>query len=282
MFDHAVPSVKFNLNPLPVHRISYFRLFEDDEHHMERVCPHFVFLFVLKNTLYFEENGVPVEVHEGEWYLQLPGLLQTGTKASPGVEYFFIHFTSEYAPYSPEQEMLVGTAQPLYDTEQIVLPVRGRFDISMLADFRHLHKLRDTPNKILETQADFLAILEKVYESTFLSAMEDNTLSNAVLDFILESYPLVLTAKDFEEKFSYTYDYICKIFKKKYGSTPMQHCRSMRNKHACDLLEYTNKTLTAISQDVGYSNELLFYKAFKKENGISPGNWRKNHRANSL
>ena len=44
---------------------------------------------VFEGVLRFRENGIPVEVHPGEYYIQRHGLLQEGKCESDSPKYFF-------------------------------------------------------------------------------------------------------------------------------------------------------------------------------------------------
>ena len=58
-----------------------FRFFQEGEHHIERRFAQSVLVMGLERTLYFEEEGKPVAVSPGEWYIQRAGLFQTGKGA---------------------------------------------------------------------------------------------------------------------------------------------------------------------------------------------------------
>ena len=51
-----------------------------------------------------------------------------------------------------------------------------------------------------------------------------------------------------------------------------------RMKRAKELLVYTNKTITEIAEETGYTDLFYFSKTFKKNNGISPNEYRKEKR----
>ena len=65
-------------------------------------------------------------------------------------------------------------------------------------------------------------------------------------------------------------------FKQYTGSTPMQYILSKRIYNATALLQNEHYNITEIATIVGYDNPLYFSRIFKKIQGISPKEYRKN------
>jgi AraC-like DNA-binding protein len=70
--------------------------------------------------------------------------------------------------------------------------------------------------------------------------------------------------------------YFSKIFKEAVGSAPIEYLINYRLTKACELMQ--NKTLTVgeIARSVGYDDQLLFSRIFKKYKGCSPNYYLKN------
>ena len=81
-----------SMDSLPTYRFSSFRYFDKGEHHMERTFREDVLLLVMDGVLRFHEDGTPVEVGSGEFYIQRHGLHQVGIEESDTPKYFYIHF----------------------------------------------------------------------------------------------------------------------------------------------------------------------------------------------
>ncbi len=62
------------------------------------------------------------------------------------------------------------------------------------------------------------------------------------------------------------------------GMTPSLYLRRIRLKRAQEYLERTDKSIGEISQLCGFSNQFIFSTAFKKDFGVSPSVFRKQHR----
>ena len=66
------------LNPAPMPYLTDcdYKKFEPNEYHISRIVDFFVLIFMLRGSLHFIEDGIPVSVHEGEWYIQRKNLRQ--------------------------------------------------------------------------------------------------------------------------------------------------------------------------------------------------------------
>ena len=72
--------------------------------------------------------------------------------------------------------------------------------------------------------------------------------------------------------------YLSHVFKKYMGIPPMQYVTTKRISHAKKLLEETDLSATAIGEACGYKDHVLFFKAFKKTEGVTPSTYRKQTR----
>ena len=57
--------------------------------------------------------------------------------------------------------------------------------------------------------------------------------------------------------------------------SPMQYLLTIRMNNAASLLESTDYSMAEISAIVGYDNPLYFSRLFKKQNRVSPSEYRK-------
>ena len=66
----------------------------------------------------------------------------------------------------------------------------------------------------------------------------------------------------------------CKSFEKVIEKSPKEYLTGFRIRQACNLLEHSDLSITAIANSVGFENNLYFSKAFHKAKGMSPKNYR--------
>nr|WP_283246413.1 helix-turn-helix transcriptional regulator [Paenibacillus sp. Marseille-Q4541] len=69
---------------------------------------------------------------------------------------------------------------------------------------------------------------------------------------------------------------LSRLFKQETGQSIIDYINFQRIKAAVQLLENHNLSITDIAQMVGYNDVNYFIKVFKKMNGITPKQFRKN------
>ena len=70
--------------------------------------------------------------------------------------------------------------------------------------------------------------------------------------------------------------YLNSIFKEELGKTLQQYLMEFRILKACELLENDTLSIGDVSRSVGYSDQLLFSKVFKRIQGVTPSEYKKN------
>lgn len=69
--------------------------------------------------------------------------------------------------------------------------------------------------------------------------------------------------------------YLSQVFRQYMGTPPMHYVTLRRIAHAKKLLQETTLTATEIGEECGYKDHVLFFKAFKKLEGVTPSAYRK-------
>ena len=97
----------------------------------------------------------------------------------------------------------------------------------------------------------------------------------AVKEYLDEHYTEKLTLDDLAEKFFINKFYLSKIFKESYGTTVNNYLISKRITRAKQLLRFTDMTVDEIGAAVGMADANYFSRMFRKVEGISPREYRK-------
>ena len=79
----------------------------------------------------------------------------------------------------------------------------------------------------------------------------------------------------FCDELGYSFRYVNKLFKEKYGVTPTQYLVNLRILKSMELLAETKLKIGEIAAQTGFSDEYYFSKFFKKQTGTSPSAFRK-------
>ena len=72
--------------------------------------------------------------------------------------------------------------------------------------------------------------------------------------------------------------YFSHLFKEEMEIGLNSYIRQRRIGRACELLTTTDLKNELIAQQLGFSSENYFHSVFKKETGLTPGEYRKKHR----
>lgn len=102
-----------------------------------------------------------------------------------------------------------------------------------------------------------------------------DTLAVYVLDIIQQKYHQDLSLNYLSDLLNMSGTYLSTYIKEKTGSTFSEHLHRVRVEKAQELLITTDMTINRIAAQVGYVNFSSFNRMFKKETGMTPGQYRK-------
>ena len=74
--------------------------------------------------------------------------------------------------------------------------------------------------------------------------------------------------------------YLCRIFREKYGVSPIRYINSLRIKKAKELLMYSDMSITEVSEKTGFQTIHYFSRCFKAKEKMSPSEYKKNANSN--
>ena len=245
-----------SLDCLPICTDSSFRYFEKHERHMNRICSQDVLVMVFDGVLRFSEDGVPVEVHAGEYYIQRHGLKQEGLVESDTPAYYFIH--------------LEGT----FSDSGNILPLRGKVDFNELFPlFKKLDELYLFHAPVVEKASIVYQILVLLKKQSGIAP--HNTVVMKVISAISADLQKSFSLQEIADKCGYNKNHIIRIFKKETGKTPYAYITDIRINKAKQLLLGSDASLSQISTECGFGDYINFYKSFVKSEGCPPLVWKK-------
>lgn len=98
----------------------------------------------------------------------------------------------------------------------------------------------------------------------------------AMMDFISNNYPEKIALSDIAKSANVCNNSCIAIFKKFTDSTPIEYLINYRIDKAVNLLNTTEKQISEIALDCGFSGSSYFTEMFKRNTGITPKEYRKN------
>ena len=124
---------------------------------------------------------------------------------------------------------------------------------------------------------DYLTQSAKSTKLVQSSKMSDYYIKEAI-NFIEQNFQNNITIEDIAAVCGINRSYFGKIFRKSIGRSPQQFLMNYRMVKATELLKLTSLSIAEIGSAVGYENQLHFSRAFKTIYGISPREWRNQHK----
>ncbi len=101
-----------------------------------------------------------------------------------------------------------------------------------------------------------------------------------VIQYIEKNYNNKLVQEEIAKKFYFSREHFSKYFKKCTGTTFTEYLTKYRLKHATDELLKTDKTISEIALNNGFSDDRRFIIAFKKYYNTTPLQYRKTKNVN--
>ncbi len=128
----------------------------------------------------------------------------------------------------------------------------------------------------LEIMNFFIGIFEKVVLVSKSNKMQDSKkLLYDMLDYIESNYNNPdLSLQNIAHRFSMSDKYISLFIKEKTGDNFYKIVEKKRLSKAALLMTETDKSISEISELLGYTSTNTFYKAFRRKYGMSPTIWR--------
>lgn len=101
--------------------------------------------------------------------------------------------------------------------------------------------------------------------------------SDQIKGIIQKDYEENISLDSISEELNYNPNYLSSIFKKETGVTLSDYLIELRLNRAKEWLIETDITVKKIAEKLQYGNSQNFIRSFKKREGITPGQYRKDH-----
>ncbi len=96
-----------------------------------------------------------------------------------------------------------------------------------------------------------------------------------IFDYINNNLNTQISLEDLASIAGHNSNYLCRIFKKEFGVTPIKYINDLKLSKAKDLLRNSNMTITEIAETLGFYSVHYFSKFFKEKEDMSPLEFRK-------
>ena len=241
---------------------------------------HYLFHYVISGTgTLMADNAKGVtqtySIKSGQGFLIFPGQITTyiADQNLPW-EYVWIEFDGLRVKEALDlTELSVNT--PVYHSHSKDL--REQLMNEMLYI---VHHAKESPFHLIGHLYLFLDYLTQSAKSKKLvqsSKMSDYYIKEA-LNYIEQNFQNNITIEDIAAVCGINRSYFGKIFRNSIGRSPQEFLMNYRMVKATELLKLTSLSIAEIGSAVGYENQLHFSRAFKTIYGVSPREWRNQHK----
>jgi YesN/AraC family two-component response regulator len=111
---------------------------------------------------------------------------------------------------------------------------------------------------------------------------KENDYITKSIEFIQTHYNEKIKVTDIAHYVSLNRSYLTTLFRKRTGVSIQQYLAQFRLTRAVELLALTDLSIEQIAESCGYSDPLVFSKAFKREKGVSPTKYRERERLEGM
>jgi len=138
----------------------------------------------------------------------------------------------------------------------------------------------DYPEHYLKAQSDmyhfFACLAHGLMENSHDARLkQQNYYVNAAIKFIRENYAQDIKVDDIAKHIGISRAYLSTLFQKIHQLSPKEYLSNFRLTRAREQLVITDLPIGTISSMCGYNDPLVFSKAFKQQNHMTPTEYRR-------
>lgn len=252
--------------------------------HFKRKPIDYILYFVKEGSMTITEGDEIYVLNKNDVIILDPSRTHNGIETDYSVRYSYIHF--DYSEIA-EQDMTKEAIEELmlYNmtesrNQRIILPKKFSVSNAYAIDALELMKsitseFNDGRNYNIQMARSMLLQLFITLYRGYLDTLchEESKQNDVLLElemFLKEHSREKITGEDIEKYFHMNFDYLNRIFKKRFGRTIMQYVNYYRIEDAKKMLRSGLLSVKQIAADLGFVNEFYFSRVFKKYEGVSP------------
>ena len=145
-----------------------------------------------------------------------------------------------------------------------------------------LYALADSDNYVRDMQIceKLMALLTQLMQESWHPDTARTTAAKRqnlqeIKDYLDTHYTEKITLDALAEKFYINKFYLTRVFKEQFGQTVTGYLMQLRITQAKRLLRFTDKNIEAVAQECGLNDANYFSRLFKKVEGTTPGEYRR-------
>ncbi|MDR3174504.1 MAG: AraC family transcriptional regulator [Treponema sp.] len=255
--------------------------------HERRNLDTFVIFICLHGSVYIRQDGIRYTLKQNQYLLLFSGHEHAGYRESETpVSYYWCHFkimNNAYQIINRQELSDLFTSHDISASDFFILPEYGDLSDNVRA-IQIFHQLLDIsrgkfysdnlPNYALSLLA--MEVSQEFIEQNFITNTggELNPNMEKIIEWVRVNYNQPLSLEIIGKRFNYNRDYLSAVFKKYKGVPLMKYILLFRLSVAKKLLLNTMDTVKEVAWKVGFRDERVFMKQFKKIEDTTPTKYR--------
>lgn len=261
-------AVKLNTKCLFAGKLERVKLWKEKPH----THPFCEILYVLSGSGEILVEGTKYSVKKGDIIVYNPYTEHSETTYDEdGIELAFFGITDFQLGKLPQDCLIDENASPVLHTNNS--EAEFEFYFRTLADEVYENE------QYSDIMARYLARLVLIRILRLANISEAKLVPNAMFtrihQYLSQNYAKIESMEQICAELNISKYYLSQVFRQYMGTPPMHYVTQKRISHAKKLLQETEMTASAIGEECGYKDHVLFFKAFKKIEGMTPLAYRK-------
>lgn len=231
--------------------------------------------YIHSGTGIYSSGGQTYQLEAGQGFLVFPEVLSyyCADKEEPWT-YSWVAFNGLQVEQILKQSAL-SSACPVFDAARHDGYIRNCFIEMFKADEPGFNRELRLQGALYSFLA---AILSPDRSSRSREDMQAHYISR-VISLIQQNYATHVQIETIAHTLGLNRKYLSKMFKQEMGLTPQQYLIRFRMNRACELLLNPILSVGEVASSVGYEDQLLFSKIFKRTMAVSPREYRQSRSA---
>ena len=237
-------------------------------------------ILVTEGTLYLRYMEEDFEVHSGEYLILPPSTSQREGYKKAYCAFYWIHFTVDMGSFPPR--ISTGEIQSYKRAKCFMMPQSAPIPRAekMAVQMKQLQDLTRNDYPDITLSAMTTSILTEIYGQLYAEKPMDSDpighkqIYSDIVDYIRTNISKNLKIGEIADAFGYSSKYLSHLFTEVSGMSLKQFIMNAKVETASFFLTDSDRTISEIAGELGFSDVHNFSRAFKKVTGLSPSTYR--------